>query len=294
MRYLPLFAAAPGGEIAAPGCLRAHGEYKWDGTVSVEVAEVVAAWPLGASLAAAAAAHGLREGRRRTALNEALHELRRPLQALALAVPADHAGEPAALTGSLRMAASALERLEREINGEEKDLLAVTLPAQPLLAAALARWQPRAALVGSSLALRWRAGEALVRGDRCLLAQALDNLVVNAIEHGGPDVVLAASVVDGRLRLAVIDRGRVSRPSPRRRQAGLLARSSGRRRYGHGLKVVRRTAAAHGGDFHLRVSALQTQAVLELPLVPRAEAAFGCAETTSGRARAASDRAEAA
>src|SRR4249919_2186392 len=49
-----------------------------------ELAEVVAAWPLGATLAAAVAVHGLQVGRRRSALNEALHELRRPLQALAL------------------------------------------------------------------------------------------------------------------------------------------------------------------------------------------------------------------
>jgi len=262
--------------------------------VSVEVAELVAAWPLGASLAAAAAAHGLREGRRRTALNEALHELRRPLQALTLAVPAAHAGEPTALAGSLRMATFALARLEREVNGEEKDLLALTLPARPLLEAALVRWQPRAALAGRSLALRWRGGEAAVRGVGFLLGQALDNLIVNAIEHGGPDVVLAASVLDGRLCLAVIDRGRGPHRAPRcRRQAGLLARASGRCRHGHGLKVVQRTAAAHGGEFHLRVSALQTQAVLELPLAARAEAGSSLAKAASARVEAKLGRAEA-
>ena len=234
--------------------------------MSFELAEVVAAWPLGASLAAAVAVHGVRESRRRTALNEALHELRRPLQALALASPAASGREPAAVAGSLRMAASALERLEREINGEPSDQARSHLSARLLLEAAVARWQPRAALSGRTLRLRWRAGAAVVRGDRCLLAQALDNLVVNAIEHGGPDVVLAADLTRGRLRLAVIDRGG-ARPAARPgRRVGAVAGLSGRRRRGHGLKVVRRTAAAHGGEFSLHVSGLQTRAVLELPL----------------------------
>ena len=45
----------------------------------LELAQLVAAWPLGVSLAAAAVAQGIHAGRRRSALNEALHELRRPL-----------------------------------------------------------------------------------------------------------------------------------------------------------------------------------------------------------------------
>ena len=241
-------------------------------------------------MAAAVAVHGVREGRRRAALNEALHELRRPLQALALAAPAGDPPRPAAIEGSLRMAASALERLEHEINGEERSLAAVPLAVRPLLEAALGRWQPRAALGGCSLRLRWRAGEAEVLGDRCLLAQALDNLVVNAIEHGGPEVVLAAAVSGGRLRLAVIDSGR--RPSARRgmspsqragRSAGLISRLDGRRRHGHGLRVVRRTAAAHGGKFHLRVSGPQTRAVLELPLAGPKPLARQAPQAPSGR-----------
>ncbi|HEX5713590.1 MAG TPA: ATP-binding protein [Solirubrobacterales bacterium] len=263
--------------------------------MSVEAAELIAAWPVGVSLAAAAAVHGLREGRRRATLNEALHELRRPLQALALATPAGRA-EPAAIEGSLRMAASALERLEHEINGEEGDPAARSstlepVAPRPLLEAAIARWRPRAALSGSSLRLRWRAGEAEVLGDRCFLAQALDNLVVNAIEHGGPEIVLAGQVVGGRLRLAVIDSGRSrsrrqgERPAPcGGRGAGRFAQLSGRRRRGHGLRIVRRTAAALGGEFHLRVSDLQTRAVLELPLAGSKPLAHREPLATPGRA----------
>ncbi len=233
------------------------------------LAEVVAAWPLGVSLAAVAAAQGLWAGRRRTALNEALHELRRPLQALALAVPGEQRTSPAAIQGSVQMAASALERLEREINGEAEARARARAPmlAHAVLDAAVERWRARATRAGGALSLRWQAGEAVVDGDRAEIAQALDNLIVNAIEHGGPEIVVGASAELGRLRVSVVDCGRAPGPASRRGGSGdLIARLSGRRLHGHGLRVVRRTAAAHGGDFRLCRSGRGTEAVLELPL----------------------------
>ncbi len=236
--------------------------------MKLELAQVATvAWPFGASLAAAVAARGLYAGRRRTALNEALHELRRPLQALALAAPPAQPGEPSAIVGSVQMAATALERLEREINGESLGSARAPIAVRPLLDSAVARWRARAALAGSSLALRWQAGEATVDGNRCEVAQALDNLIVNAIEHGGPEIVVEARLRPGGLCLAVLDSGRGSRPDSRRESpAELVARLSGRSSHGHGLRVVRRTAAAHGGEFRLRVSERGTEAALELPL----------------------------
>ncbi|MCW2989306.1 MAG: qseC2 [Solirubrobacterales bacterium] len=235
--------------------------------MTLELAEVVAAWPLGASLAAAVALGGLREGRRRTALNEALHELRRPLQALALVAPATGRLEPAAIQGSVQMAATALERLQREVNGEALAPVREPTPVRPLAVSVVGRWKGRAALAGGSLSLRWQAGEAAIDGDREALAGALDNLVVNAIEHGGPAIVVEARTDSGKLRLAVIDSGREARPLGRRETpAELVARLSGRRLHGHGLRVVRRTAAAHGGDFRLCGCPRRTEAILELPL----------------------------
>src|SRR3954462_11159659 len=75
-----------------------------------------APWMLAASTALVLAAQSLRAGRRRSALNEALHELRRPLQAVALA--AGPRGEGSVGGGEpIELAAAALERLDREING---------------------------------------------------------------------------------------------------------------------------------------------------------------------------------
>jgi signal transduction histidine kinase len=233
----------------------------------IELAQTYAGWPLAATMAAVAAAQGVRAGRRRSSLNEALHELRRPLQTISLA-GAGEGGSPQVLEGSVRLAAAALERLDREVNGGP----ALRLPPEPiemrpLLDGAVRRWRSRANLAGGSLRLRWRAGDAVVCGRRVELAQALDNLIVNAIEHGGPRISVDARLRKGRVRIVVADSGRASRPESRRETPGeTIARLSGRRRHGHGLAVVRRVAAAHGGRFALRQSERGSLAMLDLPL----------------------------
>lgn len=239
----------------------------------IDAIQTFAGWPLAASMAAALTAQGLRAGRRRSALNEALHELRRPLQAMALASGSGIGGQAAA-RDSVQLAAVALERLEREVNGGPASSVRGAVACRPLLRSAVGRWKARAALGDGSLELRWSAGEAIVDGDRAQLAQALDNLIVNAIEHGGPSIVVEAHRRgDDRLRVSVADSGRASRPASRRDSpAEVIARLSGRRRRGHGLTVVRRVAAEHDGRFALRRSEGGSVAVLELPLCAEAHA----------------------
>jgi len=232
-----------------------------------ELAQIVAGWPAVLSMAAAVAAQSLRAGRRRSALNEALHELRRPLQAMALAV-GPQLGDPYGAGEPIELAAAALERLEREINGGPLAPTLGPVDAAALARSAVARWQARVGVAEGSLELRWNAGEACVSGDRQALAQALDNLIVNAIEHGGPTIVVAGRILEGRLRIAVVDSGLATRPRSRRNSpAQVIARLSGRHHHGHGLGVVRRVAADHDGRFVLRRSERGSLAVLELPLV---------------------------
>ncbi|MDX6663649.1 MAG: hypothetical protein QOG09_1751, partial [Solirubrobacterales bacterium] len=73
-------------------------------------------WPVAATLALALAGDRVRCGRRRSTLNGALHELRRPLQILALsaAAPATPTGEGAS---PLELTWLALADLDRHING---------------------------------------------------------------------------------------------------------------------------------------------------------------------------------
>jgi signal transduction histidine kinase len=230
------------------------------------LAQTLAGWPLAFSMAATALGQSLRVERRRTALNRALHELRRPLQVLALG----SGPRPLAVSGPddpVQLAAAALERLDREINGDPAAPVWGRVECRSLLRSAVGRWQARARIAECSLELRWNAGQAIVDGDRFALAQALDNLIVNAIEHGGSSIVVAARLRGGRLRIVVADSGRASRSRSRRESpAAVIARLSGKRRHGHGLAVVRGVASAHEGRFALRRSERGSLAVLELPL----------------------------
>jgi len=230
-----------------------------------ELAQIVAGWPLAVSMAVTVVVQGLRDGRRRTALNEALHELRRPLQVAALAGGTGASSERG--ENPIDLAAAALERLDRTINGGGYASLATRVDAHSLVRQAVGRWQARARLGDGSLELRWNAGRAVLSGDRLALAQALDNLIVNAIEHGGPAIVVSARCREGRLRIVVVDSGRESRPPAwRGSPAEVIARLSGRRHRGHGLAVVRRVVAGHAGRFVLDRSARGSTAAIELPL----------------------------
>jgi len=240
----------------------------------------VVLWPaLGG--AGAVLAGAVRDGRRRTVLNARLHELRRPLQALALMVPG--AGGTGPGDGAVEMAAAALAALEREINGEREAAARAVFAVRPLLEAARRRWRAQAAMFGAGLALRWDAGEAAVEGDRIELAAAVDNLIANALEHGGERIELAADLAGDRVCLAVVDSGNGAGRRTREREAALRGRGgrrrrdargpfgrlTGRARHGHGLRLVRRAAARHGGTFALHLGERGTSAVLELPLAPR-------------------------
>lgn len=230
--------------------------------MAVELAEIAAGLPMAASLAVASGITSLREGRRRTVLNEALHELRRPLQALALSLTAD-SPRPEARESSLQMTTAALERLDREINGGSSRRAPHPVEIRAMLEAAVERWRTPAGFHGKCLRVRWRAADPLVHGDEFELAQAVDNLISNAIEHGGCEVTIEVREVGDRLRLAVIDSGTPWSAGTRSRRP--LRRVGGRRRHGHGLRVVARAAAKCGGSFQLRRLGHRTEARLELP-----------------------------
>ena len=87
-----------------------------------------------------------------------------------------------------------------------------------------------------------------LEGDRDRLAQAVDNLVTNALHHGTSPVVVDTEADDAMVTILVTDDG-TGVPPPM--QARLFERfATGRTRGGTGLGlfIVRELARAHGGD----------------------------------------------
>jgi signal transduction histidine kinase len=192
------------------------------------------------------------------ALNRALHELRRPLQALILLE--EGSGGPAAAPpvasrrGLLELATVALRDLDGVLNGGGPPRPPQRFSCREVVLGCLERWRPIAARHGG-FRVYWDAGPASVDGDPARLAQALDNLLANALEHGGPPVVVTAAPVAGRVRITIangVRRDPVPKPADPRR--------------GQGTEIVSDVAAAHRGRFALCQTASGCVAALELPL----------------------------
>jgi signal transduction histidine kinase len=213
-------------------------------------------WPLGLTLAVALGGERVRERRRRTALNRAMHELRRPLQALVLAgAPEQRVRE------ALDMAVAAVADLDREINQEPLASTPRPVCLATLVHAAAERWTGPAAARERSLRVSCHTGPALVLADPARIACALDNLLANALEHGTLRVEISATVCGRTARVAVADGGSAGRRSF---LAGLLGRRDPR--HGHGLAIVTEVAREHGGRFFRMRSERGSIAVIELPL----------------------------
>ena len=227
------------------------------------------AWPLAITAGTAAVADRVRTAvaarRRRELLNRALHELRRPLQALALCAT------PRQRREQLELAIVALADLDRAVNGGERHSREELADAEALVRRAAGRWRDLAAVGGRRIELRWQANGTRVRCDPDAIARALDNLISNSLEHGRGPVRLEGAVRGGSLRLMVtdgVDAGGSARAVDGRPGRPIAAARARRRdpRRGHGLRLVAQIAADHGGRFAACRHDTGASAVLELPL----------------------------
>ncbi|WP_307807870.1 PAS domain S-box protein [Nocardioides xinjiangensis] len=89
---------------------------------------------------------------------------------------------------------------------------------------------------------------AVLRADEVRLAQALDNLLDNAVRHGSPPFSVAATVRDDQVELRVTDAGRGAPHELVPRLFDRFATAGATSGTGLGLYLVREIARGHGGD----------------------------------------------
>ena len=200
------------------------------------------------------------KARRRRCLNEALHELRRPLQQLALHGVAGGGG--AAPTAWIEQASRALSELDSLINGGERIVITPErFSIGELLGSCRERW-----LEGRPVRFEVADPEAPMLGDRRGVGAALDNLIANAIEHGRGPVLVRGSRTDGALTLSVSNDAKRFQPS----------REGWTPRRGHGLRIAERIALEQGGRLEPRLARGDTVvARLVLPVAAPASGARG-------------------
>lgn len=204
----------------------------------------------------------LRLRRRLDLVAQAAHELRAPVAALTFAV-AGLRREAGGLRRALRFE-SELERmrtglgdLEAARSGKRAQARPRTVPLEQVLQRAAAGWRPPADQAGRPIDVRWDAGHAWVRADRGRLAQALGNVMANAVEHGsGPIEVTAVRKGPRAVRVEVRNEALATARARRRRP--------GR---GRGLGIASRAVREAGGSLTVERSERGTTAAVELPLV---------------------------
>jgi signal transduction histidine kinase len=128
-------------------------------------------------------------------------------------------------------------------------------------------YEPVAEEAGRELSVQAGAGFAIL-GNRELVAQALANLVDNAIKHGDGSISIALDRRDDRIRLRVADRGAGIAPEDRPRALERFVRLEASRSTpgsGIGLSLAAAIARLHGGTLLIEDADPGLAAILDLP-----------------------------
>jgi signal transduction histidine kinase len=206
-----------------------------------------------------------RAGERRF-LADASHELRTPVTTLLGNVEfAARYGADAEVLDELQRDARRLARLVDDLLALERAGAAAHEDAEVDLTQ-IVREVLKGHAGDNGRVIAGRIAPAMVRGDRTELVRALENLVENAIVHGGGRVTIELGQVSGRARLTVRDEGPGPDPGDRERLFERFWRgsdASGRPGSGLGLSIVAAIVERHGGQIRVDGSAF----TLELPAV---------------------------
>jgi heavy metal sensor kinase len=187
--------------------------------------------------------------RERRFVADTSHELRTPLSLLTteLELALRRARSPEELRAALESSAESTARLSRLT--DDLLLLACADEGQVAIKAEQTDVADVVAQVADRFGVRADAEPLVISADPLRLEQALSNMVDNALQHGGAEVVLTARQRNGKVEIHVVDGGagfpaefldrafdRFSRANP--------AKPNGS---GLGLAIVETIARAHGG-----------------------------------------------
>jgi signal transduction histidine kinase len=209
------------------------------------------------------------------------HEIRNPIAAMRLkAENALVSGDPNRAAGALETVLGQIARVDTLLRDllnltEARALVRAPTEIAPLLADCARLHEDLASARGAQVAIAAAGLPAADRPhiDRAQVARALDNLLLNALQHtqpGGRVTLAAARVTIGgavRLHLRVSDTGPGIDPAIRAAlfEPFVTARADGT---GLGLAIVREIALAHRGEVGLVEGALETTFLLDLPWRP--------------------------
>jgi signal transduction histidine kinase len=223
-------------------------------------------WAAALVAVAAVTVQRLAATRRMALVAQAAHELRGPLHAALLGLHCAAGGGArgdriAAVELELRRAGLALADLDAAPHGRRARDRAETVDVRALLAESVEAWRPLARELGGDLLFDASGPRLLVHADRLRLAQAVGNLVVNALEHGAGPVRLRLHATTANVRIEIRDSG-PGLPAP---VPELIAGAPRTTRRGHGLAVAARVAAVHGGRLLTAPVGAGACVVVELP-----------------------------
>jgi signal transduction histidine kinase len=167
---------------------------------------------------------------------EAEHELRGPLQAIALAAGSELQAEIE--RARIALADLAVARSGRRAAAGDEEVRLDRLVWHAATASDLA-----ARRIGGGVHLDWSAGPVTIRANRGRLAQALGNLLDNAVEHGGGQVRVSGRRTKRGIRVEIRDSGR-----------------------GHGLAIAAKAVRDSGGRLSASKAGSGVAAAIELPI----------------------------
>jgi signal transduction histidine kinase len=175
---------------------------------------------------------------------EAEHELRGPLQAIALALGSDPLLQP-----DIERARVALTDLAAARGGRRAAVGDEVVRLDRLVWRAATASDLAARRAGGGVHLDWSAGPVTIRANQGRLAQAIGNLLANAVEHGGAQIRVSGRKTKRGIRVEVRDSGR-----------------------GHGLTIAAKAIREAGGTLTAARAGSGTAVAIELPIAEVADA----------------------